>query len=1139
MDEVGFRIPLHFEELDAQSVRGISEADLQSIRRQSFDDLLEADGHIEFAAKHAMVSRFMNADPSVRESIVKSVQDFSTRAIRADDRSSLKQALFLLAGLLAIAENDSAVSARKQWDKQWRVCVVECITSLAMHSSVPSWSIACRDEFASHLVRSALGALESVSAARDKNIRKNLATILASAMSMHPPQALPACTGAVHLLNRFDHVSTPLAEILQLLATDHASDKLAADVVADIARLDPLQMARDSSAAKSCAQCLGELAERLPKVVQANLSLVLALLDTDAYLMRNGVLHAAAHLIQAVRDDDSATSTRDALLDILLNRAQRDVNAFTRSKALQVLGGLVAERALPTTFFVSAAAVAASRMEDRAAVVRKSATQLLVFLLRGNPFGPALTLSHFRSKKQLVESSVAPSESREGELSSDSKRDPADTAAHPEPVQNQGDEGAGSEDDQTVVDEAISKGDPLEEPEATADPSSAQDWSETSSKHSPESAEAAYYKSAVDFITTAEMGIQCIYQMIRSTSVTDVSEAVSLLVTAVQFQFECVAGGAVRAMLPLVFAKEAGIKSAAIGAYEELLTPHSERGVDTKEGAMIVTNGLIALILGASIGEVACLEALISELMAREASIISPSVVKIMWDIYAGRLANAPEGHVVAACVYVGMFAMAKPETLQTRVQTLDRVGLKSNNPRLVMWTCAALSKLPPESDTSAEISRALLQVVNADTGICTCEQALNAVFRLHPRPERDVADLIARLHKEVFDGGAHVAQLALLMFVVGHVAIKQLVRVEAYTSALRKAAAKDNEEEAGAEADKALEFAERELVAPRSLLGRYAPLIRRLSVDEKAPPSLRASAVLSLTKLMCVEESFCEANLQLLFTVLERGKEAMVRANAVAALGDLAFRFPNLLEPWSSRLYRALEDHDARVRKNALMALTHLILNDMVKIKGQIVGLSLRVLDDDYRISNLAKVFFHELSRKSANAIYNLLPDTVSCLSKRADVHRSQMKSIVAFLTGFIDKSWQAEGLVEKFCHRFRTAENDQELRDISYCILQLARTERCIGKLSDCFKLYASALVDDEVHSNLVAAAMRAKKAANHGTALAQGKAGRKGNSDHDGEQGFKHTAEELIQRMGSRRSRTSIANEENMPRNIPRVP
>ena len=59
------------------------------------------------------------------------------------------------------------------------------------------------------------------------------------------------------------------------------------------------------------------------------------------------------------------------------------------------------------------------------------------------------------------------------------------------------------------------------------------------------------------------------------------------------------------------------------------------------------------------------------------------------------------------------------------------------------------------------------------------------------------------------------------------------------------------------------------------------------------------------------------------------------------------------------------LRDPSRQVRKNTLQVLTHLILNDMVKVKGQISEMAICIMDDDERIAALAKLFFHELSRK------------------------------------------------------------------------------------------------------------------------------------------------------------------------------
>jgi condensin complex subunit 1 len=47
------------------------------------------------------------------------------------------------------------------------------------------------------------------------------------------------------------------------------------------------------------------------------------------------------------------------------------------------------------------------------------------------------------------------------------------------------------------------------------------------------------------------------------------------------------------------------------------------------------------------------------------------------------------------------------------------------------------------------------------------------------------------------------------------------------------------------------------------------------------------------------------------------------------------------------------------------MMVLTHLILNDMMKIKGEICDVALLLEDPEPKIQNLVKLFLHELNKK------------------------------------------------------------------------------------------------------------------------------------------------------------------------------
>ncbi len=259
---------------------------------------------------------------------------------------------------------------------------------------------------------------------------------------------------------------------------------------------------------------------------------------------------------------------------------------------------------------------------------------------------------------------------------------------------------------------------------------------------------------------------------------------------------------------------------------------------------------------------------------------------------------------------------------------------------------------------------------------------------------------------------------------------------------------------------------------------------------------------MLALCKYMCVSSSFCDQHLRLLFSLFapprsleegekkgeitrrkqdaedenkkerERGEE-VIRANIAIALGDLTFRFPNLLEPWTKHIYRPLavisplslslsvclsvcvcvyintnffpllsflQDSSTKVRRNTMMVLTHLILNDMVKVKAHISQLAICLFDTDPAIAHLTRLFFHELSQKgfihaqsgththtlyiylyihtyiyeiyakyakqqTGAAVYNIIPDVLSRLSASDKVSSDLFKKVMKHLLSLIEK--------------------------------------------------------------------------------------------------------------------------------------
>ncbi|XP_074839699.1 condensin complex subunit 1 [Carettochelys insculpta] len=281
-------------------------------------------------------------------------------------------------------------------------------------------------------------------------------------------------------------------------------------------------------------------------------------------------------------------------------------------------------------------------------------------------------------------------------------------------------------------------------------------------------------------------------------------------------------------------------------------------------------------------------------------------------------------------------------------------------------------------------------------------------------------------------------------------------------------------------EAELVRNICETELLDGKQLLSAFIPLVLKICNNPGlySDPALSAAAALALGKLCMVSTQFCDSQLRLLFTMLEKSTLPGVRSNLMIAAGDLAIRFPNLVEPWTPHLYARLRDPCKRVRQTAGLVMTHLILKDMVKVKGQVSEMAALLIDPEEEIVGLARNFFSELSNKG-NAIYNLLPDIISRLSDPdGGVEEEAFRTIMRQLFSYITKEKQTESLVEKLCQRFRTARTERQYRDLSHCLTLLPLSERGLRKMQDNFDCFADKLHDQAVYTSFIAAVSRLRR-------------------------------------------------------------
>lgn len=191
------------------------------------------------------------------------------------------------------------------------------------------------------------------------------------------------------------------------------------------------------------------------------------------------------------------------------------------------------------------------------------------------------------------------------------------------------------------------------------------------------------------------------------------------------------------------------------------------------------------------------------------------------------------------------------------------------------------------------------------------------------------------------------------------------------------------------------------------SLLARYGPLVAKICANKAAynHPTLQAQAALCLAKFMCVSKQYCKENLILFLRLVQGSKDAVVRSNLVIGLGDVIICFEELVEEYMPLLYERLTDRESSVKRTCLMTLSFLMLASRVKVGGRELGNIAKCLEDDDPIFvEMARTFFSELATKD-KAVYGNFQNTFQLLSADTTLSEEAFRRIIKYIAGFIEK--------------------------------------------------------------------------------------------------------------------------------------
>ncbi|KAJ2383735.1 condensin complex non-SMC subunit Cnd1, partial [Coemansia sp. RSA 2603] len=446
-----------------------------------------------------------------------------------------------------------------------------------------------------------------------------------------------------------------------------------------------------------------------------------------------------------------------------------------------------------------------------------------------------------------------------------------------------------------------------------------------------------------------------------------------------------------------------GVRAKLIESYMQLYMTPSDR-LSAIENTSRITRNLISLTFGATLAELTSLEELIRTLM--EERLIKEDVVNKLRSVYGYTKRQLPPAQRRGAIIILSMLAQARRSIVTDDIDLYLRIGLgdhghedlvvakhtcmilqclgaaKSRRPGAVAAAAGMdeqeIRRLPMNNPIFEGLQRIVEEPRRDPEWFPAAEQALNTIYALADKPDALAARLVrnqAKLVQELLNSnmGRNLAvsggdesdsmdvddseessvpnarnlvdpwDLTRLLFMVGHIAIKEIVLLESVEAELKRRKSdadeprrkkraspkgkgrgksgrgrskgskrrsnemhvdSDNDEDeddelnqiAGSTEDEIGDIIqairERELLfgESKSLLSLFGPLLVHVcrNLGKFNDRLLTVHATAALAKFMCISSAFCEENLPLLLTLLQRAKSPVIRANISIALGDI-----------------------------------------------------------------------------------------------------------------------------------------------------------------------------------------------------------------------------------------------------------
>ncbi|CAK56283.1 unnamed protein product (macronuclear) [Paramecium tetraurelia] len=830
----------------------------------------------------------------------------------------------------------------------------------------------------------------------------------------------------------------------------------------------------ESLAVKNLRELLTISSKEMPKIYYQQLSSMIGLYDNENYHIRSGLSDVITNVIEYLvkeskeqNDDEVLLLNANNLTKSLISR-HLDKTALCRSNVLQCLSQLlnlncIQKIHLPTIFSISQ-----SRLRDISGYARKSALQLLKSVSRCYRYIYVQSQGRdkFWSSKEIGEQ-IKSNQLELDNIHNDFQR-----------LDLQFQEGNISEDQINDTIKNIKK--------RTQEIQKGQEYLDEYSK----------------FLDGMKIAINQVLQLCQSKNQADVTHSIKLFAYLSKYDFESANIG-LRRMLLLVWSQDKSIQQEVIKKFWKLYLK------DNKNTKQIVLS-IIDLISTSNQKELLSIEKIILSYETEQAPNykLPNKAFSTLWDLF-GR----PEINQRSMLIFVRImltrncsyFNMEKIKQIQELLMAYNR---KDPDWIIIKELSLILSKLDRNQEKNQiyinnqiELLTRLL-VKYKDTQDMNYFSACDSIIQLISlsyNPECKFEALIKQFEFEQHSKNSMELEqlsnndkmhLTHAIYIAGCISLQLLVLIDK-THRQLKQLKNDRESQIGKEQeiDKISGGLEGEFerihevvneiqdlnLVQQNLLSVFSPLVIMIiedclvDMENKKSSCLNQQSplvqvcLITMCKFMCLSESYCRQNIEMLFNIMKCPLfDQVVKNNVLISIGDLLHMWPNTVQKFHKQIYSNLLDSNGPLRRVTLLVLTHLILNDMIKSKTSLSHIPVLLNDPCQQIQSMARYFLNELQKKEQRAISNAVPDIILNIHEHNEI-------IISQISLYIDKNL-VESIVEKLVNILGISQNQSEIKNISILFNYMNLTQTSLQRFLDGWEQYREKLKDQFVYNQFI---------------------------------------------------------------------